>query len=174
MKLSEVKAGELFKIGGTEFIKISSDDNKTVAVAKDCAFRSTYGNNNNFAESKILQRLNEEVLPVIEDEIGKENILEFETDLTSLDGLKTYGSMTSRISIPTFDMYRNNVDIFDKHKIGSWWWLATPDTTPEHYNDYWGRCVSPDGCISGNYYVSSSGVRPVLTFVSDISVSCEE
>ena len=174
MKLSEVKVGELFTVGGLELIKFSEENGKTVAVAKDCVFSSSFGSNNNFAESSILERLNKEVLPKLEEAAGAENILEFETDLTSLDGLKTYGSMTSKIGIPTFDFYRNNVGIFDKYKLDCWWWLATSDTTPEHYNDSWCRCVSPVGCISDVSYYYYGGVRPFCIFVSSISVSCEE
>ena len=174
MKLSEVKEKALFKISKREYIKICDSDKGTIVVMKDCVFNSSYGENNNFAESKILKRLNKEVLPEIENEAGKENILEFETDLTSLDGLKTYGSITSKISIPTFDLYRNNVEVFDKFKLDKYWWLATPDTTPEHANDWWSSCVSPSGNFDYDGYYYDYGVRPVLLFVSSISVSCEE
>ncbi|MBQ2898007.1 MAG: hypothetical protein IJE46_06800 [Clostridia bacterium] len=175
MKLSEVKIGETFPVAGVEFIKVKETEEGTVVVAKECVFGSTYGKNNNFSQSEILKRLTEEILPKIEDAIGAENVLEFATDLTSLDGLKTYGSMTSKISIPTFDFYRDNVEIFDKHKIDTWWWLATADSTPEHVNDRWCVCVSPSGDISNyDYYDYYCGVRPVLVFVSDIFVSSEE
>lgn len=175
MKLSEVKIGEAFPVAGVEFIKVKETDEGTVVVAKDCAFDSTYGKNNNFSQSEILKRLTEEILPKIEDAVGKENVLEFKTDLTSLDGLKTYGSMTSKISIPTFDLYRENVEVFDKHKLDAWWWLATADSTPEHVNDRWCVCVSPSGNIDFNNFCNCNiGVRPVLVFVSDIFVSSEE
>lgn len=173
-KLTEIEISKTFTIGGIEFIKFSDEDGITVAVTKDILFNSDYGANNNFANSRIIKRLNEEVLPGIIQEIGEENILEFETDLTSLDGLKTYGTMKSKISIPTFDFYRENVKIFDMHKINNWWWLATPDTTPEHLNDYWSRCVSPAGHIGISNYDYFIGVRPVLRFVSSISVSSGE
>ena len=156
-----------FNIGGIEFIKVTEENGEVSAVAKDIVFRSEFGKNNNFAKSGILKKLNKEILPKITDAIGEENILEHEVDLTSLDGLKTYGSIKSKISIPTFDFYRANVDVFDKHKVDTWWWLATPDTTPEHLNDTWCRCVAPD-------YGNNSGVRPFLKFVSSIFVSNEE
>ena len=103
-----------------------------------------------------------------------ENIIEHEIDLTSLDGLKTYGSIKSRISIPTFDFYRTNVEVFDKYKGNMWWWLATPDTTPEHLDDMWCRCVSPSGDIVNYDFNYDGGVRPFLKFVSSIFVSCEK
>lgn len=174
MKLSEIKIGNTFEVAGIEFIKFSCDGDKTVAVAKDCVFKSTFGKNNNFAESSVLKKLKDEILPKLEAAVGAENILEHETDLTSLDGLKTYGSITSKISIPTFDFYRNNVSIFDEHKYDGWWWLATPDTTPEHLNDTWCRCVAPSGDFDYDFFNFNFGVRPFCIFVSSISVSCEE
>ena len=171
MKLSEVNVGKTFTVAGIEFIKMEDTDKGCVAVTKESLFDCNYGSNNNFSESKILKRLNEEALPKIEEAIGTENVLEFKTDLTALDGLKTYGSITSKISLPTLDFYRQNVKIFDEYKLDEWWWLATPDTTPEHYNDRWAVCVAPDGYVNGNCYDYSSGVRPVLVFVSDIFVS---
>ena len=163
-----------FNIGGIEFIKFAEENGEVTAVAKDIVFRSEFGRNNKFGESKILERLQKEVLPKIVEAVGEENILEHEVDLTSLDGLKTYGSIKSKISIPTFDFYRANVKIFDEHKIDKWWWLATPDTTPEHLNDTWCRCVSPVGLIDDGLYNLNFGVRPFLKFVSSIFVSCEE
>ena len=163
-----------FNVGGIEFIKFAEENGEVTAVAKDIVFRSEFGRNNKFGESKILERLQKEVLPKIAEAVGEENILEHEVDLTSLDGLKTYGSIRSKISIPTFDFYRANVKIFDEHKIDKWWWLATPDTTPEHLNDTWCRCVSPDGSVGNDNCGNGGGVRPFLKFVSSIFVSCEE
>jgi len=182
MKLSEVKtliSGATveectFPVAGIEFIKFSEENGVAVVIAKDCVFDSDLGKNNNFSESKALKRLNNEILPKLEAEVGAENIKEFELDLTSFDGLDTYGIITTKIGIPTMDFYRANVRLFDKCKIDCYWWLATPDTTPEHLNDRWALCVSPQGCVSDDVYDSRSGVRPFLHFVSSISVSCED
>ena len=172
--LVEISNGKTFKIGDVEFIKFSEEDGEVTAVAKEIAFSSAFGKNNNFAESEVLKKLNDEFLPKIADVVGVENILEHEIDLTSLDGLKTYGSIKSKISIPTFDFYRENVKVFDDYKVDAWWWLATPDTTPEHYNASWCRCVSPVGLIGSVNYFDFIGVRPFLKFVSSIFVFCED
>ena len=174
MKLSEVKNGKTFNIAGIEFIKFFDKDGITAVVSKDAVFNCEFGKNNNFAESDILKRLREEVLPKLEAEVGEENIKEFELDLTSLDGLDTYGKIKTKIGLPTFDFYRNNVRIFDEYKPDDWWWTATPDTTKEHSNDRWITCVSPSGDINGDSYNNYDAVRPFLFFVSSISVSCEE
>ncbi len=174
VKLDEVQNGEIFKIGRFEFIKLSDEDGKVIAVSKDCLFNSRFGNDNNLATSEVLKHLNEEILPEIEDIVGAENVLEFETDLLSMDGSDKHGKITSKISLPTFDFYRHNVKVFDRYNPNEWWWLATPYSTTDHYNDRWIVCVSPSGGI-GNYdYYGDYGVRPFLIFSSSIFVSCEE
>lgn len=173
-ELFNINVGDTFKVGGIELIKFNQEGDKVTAVAKDTVFNSEFGNNNNFAESKILKRLEEEILPKIADEIGMENIFDITTDLTTLDGLKPYGEMTSKISLPTFDFYRANVAIFDKYKVKTWWWLATPDTAKPHYDPVWITCVSPSGRICNYSYYYFNGVRPILLFNSSIFVSCEE
>lgn len=174
--LSEIAIGEVFKVADFEFIKFADNDGYTVAVAKDSLFNMRFGDNNNFAESAVKRKLETEILPKLEVAIGAENIVEHEVDLLSLDGDDSYGKIKTKISLPTFDFYRNNVKLFDKYKIDKWWWLATPDTTPTHYNDYWTVCVSPRGSIDDydGYDNNCYGVRPFLIFVSSISVSCEE
>ncbi len=174
MKLSEVKIGKTFSIAGIEFIKFTDENGVCAAVSKDILFDSKFGENNNFAQSLVLKRLNKEILPKLVAEVGTENIKEFELDLTSLDGLDTYGKVKTKIALPTFEFYRKNVRIFDEYKIDDWWWTATPDTTKEHYNDSWITCVSPHGLIYDYFYFNYYGVRPFLFFVSSISVSCEE
>lgn len=175
MKLSEIKRGNTFSIAGMEFIKFDDKNGQTIAVNKDILFRSAFGKDNNFAQSEILKKLENNILPKISAEIGEENICEFETDLVSLDGSKKHGKIRSKVSLPTFDFYRNNVEIFDKYNPDCWWWLATPDTTSDHLSDDWIVCVSPLGSID-NYYCDyyDIGVRPFWIFVSSISVSCEE
>ena len=164
-----VKPGETFMIGDMEFIRFADCNGQTPVVMKDIAFRSRFGDNNDFRSSDILKKLQEDVLPKIIEAIGEENVCEFETDLTTLDGLKPYGVMKSRISLPTFDFYRANVAVFDQHKLDNWWWLATPDTANPHYNPVWVKCVSPSGSIGrGIYYGDGYGVRPFLILKSSI------
>ncbi len=174
--LETVETGKTFEVGGVEFIKFPGGaDGQTIAVAKDIAFRSIFGNNNNLAESDILKKLNKDFLPRIIAAVGEENVCEFETDLTTLDGLKTYGTMKSKVSLPTLDFYRENVEIFDEYNPDTWWWLATPFSAEPHYKDcWWVECVAPSGFINDGNYRYNFGVRPRLIFVSAISVSCGE
>ena len=173
--LELVGVGEVFKVAGFEFIKFYDEGGNTVAVSKDVLYDAEFGDNNNFANSKVLKGLKTKVLSKIKKEVGEDNIVGHEVDLLSLDGSDKWGKVKTKISLPTFDFYRKNVKIFDKYKVNKWWWLSTPYTTDEHYNDNWVSCVSPNGDIDGHRSnFSSLGVRPFLTFVSSIVVSCEE
>lgn len=174
IKLTDAEVGQTFKIGDITYIKFADKDGVTTAVAKDIVFNSEFGDNNHFAKSKVLEKLNNEFLPKVAEIIGFENICNVTTDLTTLDGLKPYEPITSKISLPTLDFYRENVEIFDKYKIDKWWWLATPESAKPHDNPNWVLCVSPSGYVGHNFYNYYSGVRPLLNFVSSISVSCEE
>ena len=173
--LSEIKEGKTFKIGDVELIKFTDENGETVAVTKDLLFFSRFGNNNDLRNSDILKRLNEEFLPKLAETIGEENICTIKTDLTTFDGLKPYGTMESKVSLPTLDFYRANVAIFDEYKIDNWWWLATPESAQPHSAPDWILCVAPSGYVNNIwYYFNNSGVRPFLRFVSSISVSCED
>lgn len=173
--LSNVKNGKIFSIAGIEFIKFFDKDGITTAVAKDSIGDFRFGNNNNFAESKVKQMLEKDFLPKIEAEIGAENIVEHEVNLLSLDGSDKWGKVNCKVSLPTFDFYRQNVKIFDKYKLNNWWWTVTPDSTSEHYNDNWLVCASPNGFVYINICTYDyCGVRPFFTFLSSISISCKE
>lgn len=173
--LNTIPVGGTFKIGDVEFIKFSEDNDMATVVCKDILFNSQFGANNDFSKSHILEKLTAEILPQIEAAVGSENVIEFETDLMSLDGSSKHGIVKSKISLPTFDFYRKNRDIFENNKIDEWWWLATPDSTSEYNDDRWCVCVAPSGIIDNyNYFGNNLGVRPILNFVSSISVSCDK
>ena len=173
-KIPATKDGETFIVAGIEFIKFPEVNGTVPAVAKKCLFRSEFGENNDFRCSKVLERLGNEVLPLIAEAIGRENLCTISTDLTTLDGLKDYGTMESNVSLPTIDFYRENVEIFDKYNPGEWWWLATPESSQPHDEPWWVLCVSPSGRIDGDSYDSGgNGVRPFFSFKSSIFESSE-
>ena len=68
-------------------------------------------------------------------------------DLTADDGLKDYGTINTKMSLLTAQMYREYVYTIDKYKIKKWWWLVTPYSTPTHEDSIWVKCVSPGGFV---------------------------
>ncbi len=125
----QLSYGEIVKVGKYELICFEENNGFATAVFKEPVFQSEYGFNNHLFASGILTRLCDELLPELEAALGAENILEFKTDLTAMDGSLKYGSMFSKISLPTFDFYRKHRSVFIKNKIDHYWWLATPDAS---------------------------------------------
>lgn len=173
-KIPRVANGETFKIDDIEFIKFTDIDGVTTVVTKEIVYKSDFGKNNNLANMNIIKRLEKEFMPKIIEAVGAENILDFETDLTALDGVKTYGKITSKVSLPTLDFYREHTEIFDKYKLDDWYWLATPWSALPHYDSSCMLFVAPAGFIDCNFYCNYFGVRPILHFKSSIFDSCEE
>ena len=167
-----VKEDGTFTVAGIEFIKFPTDGDRTPVMAKDILFHSQFGSNNDLRKSNVLQKMEKDVLPKIIEAVGEDNVLEFKTDLTTLDGLKPYGVMESKISLPTLDFYRANADIFDKHKVDQWFWLATPESADPHDSPYWVLCVAPSGSFIIVRYGDVNGVRPFCILKSSIFVSC--
>lgn len=172
MKVHSPNAGETICIAGMEFIKFPSANGKTPVVMRDVAFSSRFGSNNDLRCSDVLKRMQENILPKIIAAVGEENVLTFQTDLTTLDGLKPYGVMKSKISLPTMNFYRKNVKIFDKYPVKAWCWFATPESAAPHSVPDWIVCVTPSGCIFTNRCDDCDfGVRPFLILKSDVFVS---
>ena len=173
IRISAVKDGETFTLGGMEFIKFPDVDGKTPVVMKNIAFFSRFGDSNDFRASNVLKRLKDEILPKIVAVIGEENVCTFKFDLTTLDGLKTYEDLETKIGLPTLDFYRANISVFDKFKPDCWWWLATPESAKPHDDPNWILCVAPSGSVNNNDYYNDYGFRPFLFFNSSIFESSE-
>ena len=170
-----VKDGGLFNVAGMEFIKFPANEHGTPVMLRDVAFLSRFGNNSDLRVSTLLHRMKEDLLPKIIAELGEENVLTFETDLTAMDGLRPYEDLEDKISLCTLDFYRRHVQIIDKYPVDKWWWLATPFSAEPHDDGDWALCVAPSGYVlSYDYFLGNNGVRPFLIFNSSIFEACEE
>lgn len=171
IKLADIPEGETFKIGNHEFVVLENSGDTTAIIRKKLLPDDMeFGSNNNFSGSYVEDKCRE-VADEIAAIVGKENLVEHTVDLTSDDGLKDYGTIKSRCSILTTDLYRRYVDILDKFMPDRWWWLATAHSTERHGNSSWVKCVSPSGCISSNNCNNHDGVRPFCILKSNIFVS---
>ncbi len=173
--LADVPEGEVVKISGQEFVVLEHIDDLTHLITKDLIKeKSKFSEENNNYEGSLIDDICEAATELLEDLVGKNNVVEFELDLTSDDGLKDYGKIRRKLAPMTADMYRKYVEILDKYNPKKYWWLATPYSTKRHDNDCWVKCVSPSGRLDGDYYDNDDGVRPFCILKSDIFVSCEE
>lgn len=170
--LADVPAGEVAKISGQEFIVLEHIGEQTYLITKDFIKEKTeFSERNNNYDGSFVDDICKDAEELLEDMVGKDNVVEFDLDLTSDDGLKDYGQIRRKVALMTADMYRKYVDILDKHNPKKWWWLATPSSTKRHENDTLAKCVSPSGIIGNGNCYGGNGVRPFCILKSDIFVS---
>ena len=172
IRLCDIPAGEVAKIGGYEFIVLEQFGSETALILKDFYGEETpFGENNNYDGSFVDDRCRD-FAAEIANIVGEDNIVLHTVDLTSDDGLKDYGTVERRASLLTAEMYRKYVEILDKYNPQKWWWLATAHSTKKHSNDSWVKCVSPSGYILNDRYdYGDFGVRPFCILKSNIFVS---
>lgn len=130
-------------------------------------------NSNDWKTSSTRARLNGHYLRTLEEVIGADNILEFERDLTSDDGLKDYGTCRDKMSLITREEYRRYRYQIGEKGIGGngdWWWTATACTTLPSYS-YRVSIVEGIGDFgSASAFSRNIGVVPCLCLSPDFKV----
>ena len=164
--------GEIAKIGEYEFIVLKNDaDTGTVELLlKDTIGDDVvFGDTCDFKTSNV-KKILDDFAKEIEQIIGEGNLVEHIVDLTTLDGLKDYGSTKAKMSLLTLAQYQEHVEMLDRYKYDDWWWLVTPWSTPKHEYEKSVVCVSPRGSVG--YFISGygnyCGVRPFCVLKSCI------
>lgn len=171
--LADFAVGDTVKIGGFEMVVLEQHGAETSLILKDLYVEeSEFGENNNYGGSYVDEQCRKFALELAAI-VGEDNVVEYEVDLTSNDGLKCYGTIIRRASLLTAELYRKYVDVLDTVKLNKWWWLATPWSTKRHDHDACALCVAPSGGIYDDiYYGGGGGVRPFCILKSSIFVSC--
>lgn len=177
--LKDCKIGEVVTDNiGVKWIVIRHDEDETTKLWRKELLPETRRfdkESNNFYGSEIQGFLNAEYIKYVEEGFGKENLCIQEVDLTSLDGLTTYGICKCPIRLGGIEEYRNarKQGLF-KEKNSSPFWLDTPDSTNEGYSASCVQVVSCGGsvCCGGCGWADFS-VRPFISLKSDIFVSVE-
>lgn len=173
-KLKELSPGEVFTIGEHAFIVLEQNPyaNGTYVISKDFMARNVrFGDNNNYCNSSLRKKIETEILPIIEKEVGAENIIEHEVSLTSVDMQDNCGSLRCKVRPITFNESREYNDLLVNEGLGDWWWTCTPWSTEERGWKYSIAVVSPSGCIYYGNCNLISGVRPFCILNSNIFVS---
>lgn len=177
--LKDCEIGEIVTDNiGVKWIVIRHDEDGTTKLWRKELLsdsRRFDNENNNFYVSEIQKFLNAEYIKYVEEGSGKENLCIQEVDLTSLDGLTTYGTCECKVRLGGFDDYRNarKQGLF-REKNSSPFWLDTPDSTNEGYGASSVRIVDYDGFVNcGNCDWYDYSVRPFISLKSNIFVSVE-
>lgn len=180
IELGKVRQGERFKLDGVEFVKLDCDEEATFVLTADtlpecCAFEDDDAereDHNNFDRSliqKIMERFwREQHSPIFKA------IVERPIDLTSMDGMTTYGkpfTVARLLTIDEFRKYRRFIPLTSKP-----FWTATPWTTLRSplSGDNYAYYISTDGTVNvDNAYLAFFAPRPALYLQSSILVSVE-
>ncbi len=113
-KLKDIKRDDKFTVAGIEMYKLYANDEGCMCVFANPVFEEAYATCQNYAKSAIHARLVSEILPMLEEKIGADNLLEFTLDLKHFHNPNKYIDIKTKIGIPTHEIYRHydNLDCF--------------------------------------------------------------
>ena len=162
----------IFDICGVPCTKLKEENGHTYYHVCKSLFDMKFGNNNDYRSSDLREELlSSDYTKSLQKEFG-DNLVPVSIDLTSMDGLRDYGTLKGDIlSIPDINLYREcRENIFCGN---DYWWLSTPDSTGSGYS---ASCVRIVGVSGGVYWYHSDswcGARPFFILKSSISVSSD-
>lgn len=173
VRLSELNPGDVFKIGEHDFIVLKHDCDTTTVISKGFMAENVVFDENtrDYNKSNLKKVIENEIQPIIESEVGSQNLVEHEVELTSVDMQREFCNFSCKVRPITFDEAREYNNLLSNKSLDDWWWTCTPWSTADREMKYSIAVVSPSGCIGGNGCGSSIGVRPVCILKSNIFVS---
>ena len=178
VELSTVAPGGVIDLGEDEFVVLGHDEGGTLVISKDFMEEDVkFGDNTDFNGSNVQRVLYEDILPKIEEVVGKDSILSQTVKLTTVDNQDIYKDVAGRIRLLTFDEARKYNPLIVNEELDDYWWLMTPWTSNDRLN-YPVAVVSPSGDVDSWDCDCLNCVRPVLYLKSNIFVSlggkCDE
>lgn len=173
VQLLELKPGEAFKIGEHDFIVLEQKNGATKVISKgfmaeDIVFDE---DTRNYNESNLKKVIESDIQPIIEAELGADNLVEHTVDLISVDMQHEFEPCTCKVRPITFDEARQYNDLLVNKELDDWWWACTPWSTAERGLRYAIAVVSSSGNVDNDFCNNYFGVRPVCILKSNIFVS---
>ena len=173
VELSTLAPGDVFEIGKNDFIVLEQMDFGTKVIFKDfMAENIVYDENSrDYNESNLKKVIEDEIQPIIESEIGENNLVEHTVELTSVDMQHEFDDCKCKVRPITFDEARKYNNLLPNKELDDFWWTCTPWSTKERGWSYSIAVVSSAGCIINDCCSCDDGVRPVCILKSNIFVS---
>lgn len=178
VQLSELQPGETFKIGEHDFIVLEQNgcSGTTNVISKSFMAKGIVfdSNTRDYSKSNLKKVIESDIQPIIEAELGADNLVEHIVDLTSIDVQHEFEPCTCKVRPITFNEARQYNDLIVNKELDDWWWTCTPWSTADRG---WKRTitvVSPSGNIINYRSCICSydcGVRPFCILKSNIFVS---
>lgn len=173
VELSTLAPGDVFEIGKNDFIVLEQMSFETKVISKDfMAENIVYDEDSrDYNESNLKKVIEDEIQPIIESEVGENNLVEHTVELTSVDMQHEFDDCKCKVRPITFDETRKYNNLLPNKELDDWWWTCTPWSTAERGCKYSIAVVSSAGLINFDYCLSYNGVRPVCILKSNIFVS---
>lgn len=173
VKLSTLAPGDVFEIGKNDFIVLEQMSFETKVISKDfMAENIVYDEDSrDYNESNLKKVIEDEIQPIIESEVGENNLVEHTVELTSVDMQHEFDDCECKVRPITFDEARKYNNLLPNKELDDWWWTCTPWSTEERGCSYSITVVSSAGSIINFDCISNVGVRPVCILKSNIFVS---
>lgn len=173
VKLSTLAPGDVFEIGKNDFIVLEQMSFETKVISKDfMAENIVYDEDSrDYNESNLKKVIEDEIQPIIESEVGENNLVEHTVELTSVDMQHEFDDCECKVRPITFDEARKYNNLLPNKELDDWWWTCTPWSTEERGCSYSITVVSSAGSIDYGSCNGIDGVRPVCILKSNIFVS---
>ena len=173
VELSTLAPGDVFEIGKNDFIVLEQMSFGTKVISKDfMAENIVYDENSrDYNESNLKKVIEDEIQPIIESEVGKNNLVEHTVELTSVDMQHEFDDCECKVRPITFDEARKYNNLLPNRDLDDWWWTCTPWSIKERGWSYSIAVVSSAGIVGNDGCNGVGGVRPVCILKSNIFVS---
>lgn len=173
VELSTLAPGDVFEIGKNDFIVLEQMSSGTKVISKDFMAKNIVydENSRDYNESNLKKVIEDKIQPIIESEVGENNLVEHTVELTSVDMQHEFDDCKCKVRPITFDEARKYNNLLPNKELGDWWWTCTPWSTAEREWKYSMAVVSSAGFINCNGCGNRNGVRPVCILKSNIFVS---
>lgn len=173
VQLSGLNPGDTFKVGEHYFIVLDQYYGTTKVISKDFMSEDIVFDEDtrDYRKSNLKKIIESDIQPIIEAELGADNIVDHTVDLTSVDMQHEFGPCTCKVRPITFDESRKYNDLLVNNNLDDWWWTCTPWSTESRDWKYSVAVVAPAGIIHDGSCDNGRGVRPVCILKSNIFVS---
>lgn len=168
VELSTLAPGDVFEIGKNDFIVLEQMSSGTKVISKDFMAKNIVYDSRDYNESNLKKVIEDKIQPIIESEVGENNLVEHTVELTSVDMQHEFDDCKCKVRPITFDEARKYNNLLPNKELDDWWWTCTPWSTAERGWTYSMAVVSSVGNVFNYSCHDCGGVRPVCIFSSSI------
>lgn len=173
VELSTLAPGDVFEIGKNDFIVLEQMSFESKVISKNFMVENIVydEDSRDYNESNLKKVIEDEIQPIIESEVGENNLVEHTVELTSVDMQHEFDDCKCKVRPITFDEARKYNNLLPSKELDDWWWTCTPWSTAERGWTSSIAVVSSAGDVNCSGCISNFGVRPFCILKSNIFVS---